>query len=285
MKGFYDQGFYDVVYIPADIMMRDGNCMLMSSLYWSLTSQFSAFAFHLAVKDTEGTGHLHFWPKTLIFITHRFPLTSMTSSLCVWSYALLFFLCPDRFLCSLVPLCRVQGKRKGDSCVRVWGWPVKVPLFPVLSFAKLTSSSWSAAYVWTATKTLKYCPACTPSVKGEWSYWAVNFWHGTGLVKLQHKSNMTVQSPQPCCCKCKHCFTGDGEQCCCMLVSFSLLTSFCLWHKRETVDGAWLFPLHWLLLELLCCYIQHYICLPSLYGVSSSCALCWISVQVFPFIS
>lgn len=68
-----------------------------------------------------------------------------------------------------VSLGRVQGKRKRNSYVRGLGWPVKSPLFLAQWCARLTSSSWSAAYVWTATRTPKSCPACIPSVRGEWS--------------------------------------------------------------------------------------------------------------------
>lgn len=89
------------------------------------------------------------------------------SSLCLWSHVASCFLCSQLSHPPSVSLCRVQGKRKGDSYVRVLGWPVKAPLFPALWSARLTNSSWSAAYVWTATKTPKYCPACTPSVRGE----------------------------------------------------------------------------------------------------------------------
>lgn len=72
-----------------------------------------------------------------------------------------------------VSFCRVQTNRKKDSYVRVLGWPVKAPLFPVPSSAKSTSSSWSAAYVWTATRTLRFCPACIRFARGEWICGAV----------------------------------------------------------------------------------------------------------------
>lgn len=98
---------------------------------------------------------------------HRVPLTTTRSSLCVWSYVMPLCLRPHRFCSPSVSLRRVQGKRKRDFYARALGWPVKAPLSPVLSSAKLTSSSWSAAYVWTATRTPKSCPACTPSVSGE----------------------------------------------------------------------------------------------------------------------
>lgn len=94
---------------------------------------------------------------SVIFTASTLPLTSAGLLQNVWSH--------DVF----VSPCRVLGKRKRDSYVRALGWPVKAPLFPVLSSARLTSSSWSAAYVWTATTTLKSCPACTLSVRGEFS--------------------------------------------------------------------------------------------------------------------
>ncbi len=93
----------------------------------------------------------------------NFDLYDPRISVCVWS----FQRCRHLSHPPSVSLCRVQGKRKRDSYVRVLGWPVKAPLFPAPWSARLTSSSWSAAYVWTATKTPKYCPACTPSVRGE----------------------------------------------------------------------------------------------------------------------
>lgn len=94
---------------------------------------------------------------SVIFTASTLPLTSAGLLQSVWSH--------DVF----VSPCRVLGKRKRDSYVRALGWPVKAPLFPVLSSARLTSSSWSAAYVWTATTTLKSFPACTLSVRGEFS--------------------------------------------------------------------------------------------------------------------
>lgn len=96
-------------------------------------------------------------PPSVIFTASTLPLTSAGLLQSVWSH--------DVF----VSPCRVLGKRKRDSYVRALGWPVKAPLFPVLSSARLTSSSWSAAYVWTATTTLKSFPACTLSVRGEFS--------------------------------------------------------------------------------------------------------------------
>lgn len=136
-----------------------------------LVRLFVHLAFPLSVRGWKEEG---IWLQNFDLYNPQISTHLRGSSLCVWSYVVSFRSVLTCLILPLFPLCRVQGKRKRDSYVRVLGWPVKAPLFPALWSARLTSSSWSAAYVWTATKTPKYCPAYTPSVRGECvSYHAV----------------------------------------------------------------------------------------------------------------
>lgn len=145
--------------------------LLFKGLTWSLQPQalIAASVFVVGVSSlSEGMEGRRHSASNFDLYSPQLSTHHQGTSLCVWSCDMVSF---------SVPLCRVQGKRKRDSYVRVLGWPVKAPLFPAPWSARLTSSSWSAAYVWTATKTPKYCPACTPSVRGEWSYHDVLMHH------------------------------------------------------------------------------------------------------------